>query len=66
MLVLTRKANERIVIGKDIEIFICSIGRDRVKVGINAPANVRIIRGELQSTNDLRSNRQQELLAAER
>ena len=66
MLVLTRKANERIVIGKDIEIFICSIGRDRVKVGINAPANVRIIRGELHAADDVRNNSRRELLAAER
>lgn len=47
MLVLTRKQSETIKIGNDIEIMVTQIGHGKVKLGINAPANVRIIRSEL-------------------
>ncbi|RMF03598.1 MAG: carbon storage regulator [Chloroflexi bacterium] len=47
MLVLGRKANESLIIGDDIVITILGVDGDRVKVGIDAPANVRILRHEL-------------------
>jgi carbon storage regulator len=47
LLVLTRKKDETIIIGDDIEIFIVDVGDDRVKIGINAPKHVRIMRKEL-------------------
>lgn len=47
MLVLTRKTDEAIVIGKDIEIKIISIGRGGVRLGIVAPREVRVLRKEL-------------------
>jgi carbon storage regulator len=48
MLVLSRKTNERIIIGDDIELTVVSISGDRVKLGFNAPANVPIHREEVK------------------
>ncbi|MGG3804437.1 carbon storage regulator CsrA [Metabacillus fastidiosus] len=47
MLVLTRKTNEAIQIGDDIEITVLSISGDQVKLGINAPKNIEIHRKEI-------------------
>ncbi|RSK29445.1 carbon storage regulator [Bacillus sp. HMF5848] len=47
MLVLTRKPNESIQIGQDIELTIVSVTGDQVKIGINAPKNVEIHRKEV-------------------
>lgn len=47
MLVLTRKNQEAIRIGDDIEIKIIGIEGDQVKVGISAPKHVDIYRQEL-------------------
>lgn len=47
MLVLTRKPAETIQIGDDIVIKVIKTARGTVKIGIEAPGNVRVIRGEL-------------------
>lgn len=47
MLVLSRKLNERIQIGNDIQVTILSVDRNRVKVGVTAPDHVRVTRSEL-------------------
>jgi carbon storage regulator len=47
MLVLTRKLNEAIQIGHDIEITVLAISGDQVKLGINAPKHVEIHRKEI-------------------
>lgn len=49
MLVLTRKLNEAIIIGEDIKITILDIRSDSVKIGIDAPKTVPILREELLS-----------------
>lgn len=47
MLVLTRKTNEAIQIGDNIEITVLSIHSDQIKLGINAPKNIEIHRKEV-------------------
>lgn len=47
MLVLTRKRDQSIVVGNDIEITVVEIKGDQVKLGIRAPANVSIYRKEV-------------------
>jgi carbon storage regulator len=48
MLVLTRKPGEKIFIGDGITVTFLEVVRGRVRLGIEAPADVRILRGELQ------------------
>jgi carbon storage regulator len=47
MLVLTRRPGEQIVIGNGIRLTVVSIGPGRVKLGIEAPPDVRIDRQEI-------------------
>ena len=44
MLVLSRKINQSIVIGDNIEIMLVDIRGDQIKLGINAPKTVKIFR----------------------
>lgn len=47
MLVLSRKAGERIRIGEDIWLMVVAIQDDKVRLGIDAPPKVRIHREEV-------------------
>ncbi len=47
MLVLTRKTNETIQIGHDIEITVLSVQGDQIKLGIKAPREVEVHRKEV-------------------
>jgi len=47
MLVLTRKTSEMIKIGETIVVKVIHAGKNTVKIGIEAPNEVRILRGEL-------------------
>ena len=47
MLVITRKNNESLVIGDNIEINILEISNGKVRIGINAPNEIKIIRKEI-------------------
>lgn len=47
MLVLTRKPEQDIVINGNIVVRILSVERDRVKIGIIAPRDIPVLRGEL-------------------
>ena len=47
MLILMRRAGESIRIGDDITVKIVSLDRNRVRVGVNAPRNVRVDREEV-------------------
>lgn len=47
MLVLMRKVGERIRIAGDIEVVVTAIQGDRVKLGIEAPKNIPVLRTEL-------------------
>lgn len=52
MLVLSRNIGERIFVGKDIIVSIEAIQGGRVRVGIEAPKEVRIYREELSHLQD--------------
>ena len=47
VLVLTRKPNQSIMIGDDIEVTILSVVGDKVRLGIQAPAHVQVYRSEI-------------------
>lgn len=47
MLILTRKAGEKLLIGDDIEITILNVRGGQVKLGINAPKDVAVHREEI-------------------
>ena len=47
MLVVTRKRDERLIIGNEIEIQVLRIGRDNVRLGIKAPDHITIYRHEI-------------------
>ena len=47
MLVLTRKIHEQILIGSDITLTVVRVHGNAVRIGIEAPRHVRVIRGEL-------------------
>ena len=47
MLILSRKVNEKIMIGEDISLTIIEIRGDQVKVGVEAPKSVKVFRQEV-------------------
>ncbi len=53
MLILTRKRDDSIKIGENIVIRVMRTARGSVKIGIEAPASVRIVRGELNEFSEL-------------
>ncbi len=63
ILVLTRKSNQSIMIGDDIEITIVSVAGDKVRLGIDAPREIPVHRAEVYreihaGLDDARESRQ--------
>lgn len=52
MLVLSRKPQEGIQIGPDITVTVVQVDGDKVRISIEAPADVRILRTELKAFMD--------------
>ncbi|XZE22612.1 carbon storage regulator [Pirellulaceae bacterium SH449] len=50
MLVLSRKEGERIQIGDNITLVVSKVSGNRVTIGIEAPRDVKVVRGELGET----------------
>jgi carbon storage regulator len=48
MLILSRKAGERIKLGDSIVVTVVGVSGDKVRVGIQAPTSVVVLRDELQ------------------
>ena len=47
MLVLTRRVHERIVIGDDVTVTVLEVRGDQVRLGIEAPRDVKVFREEV-------------------
>ena len=47
MLVLTRKTNQSIMIGDDVEVSVLAVSRDKIRLGITAPKDVPVFRREV-------------------
>lgn len=52
MLILSRKLGEKIVIGGQVEVMVVAIRGDKVRIGIDAPRDVRVHREEVQERID--------------
>lgn len=52
MLVLTRKANEEIVIDGNIRVRVLSVDRGRIRLGVEAPRSIPIERSELHAADE--------------
>ncbi len=51
MLVLSRKQNERIRVGDSVVVTVVRVSGDKVRLGIQAPPNVRVLRDELEASS---------------
>jgi carbon storage regulator len=49
MLILTRKVGEKIRLGKNVTIKVVKVIGNRVKIGIDAPESLNVVREELES-----------------
>lgn len=58
MLVLTRKPNQKILIGENITISIVRVTGNTIRLGIDAPKDVRIIRSELEQKDSEKTGSQ--------
>ena len=47
MLILSRKINEKVVIGDDITVSIIEVRGDQVRIGIDAPKKIKVFRQEV-------------------
>mgnify|MGYP003818736773 CR=1 FL=1 len=61
MLVLSRKKGQSIIIGNDIEISVIDIQGEQVRLGINAPGNVKVYRKEVYD-EIIRENREASII----
>ncbi|MDR1135023.1 MAG: carbon storage regulator [Clostridiales Family XIII bacterium] len=50
MLVISRKPGEKLKVGDSIEFTVLSVSGDKVAIGIDAPRNISVLRGELAET----------------
>lgn len=50
MLVLTRKRNQSIMIGDEIEVTVLAVSKDKIRLGITAPREISVFRKEVYLT----------------
>jgi len=56
MLILTRRVDERIFIGEDITLCVLDIEGNRVRLGLEAPKDIAILREEVQQRYDVEAS----------
>jgi carbon storage regulator len=56
MLILSRKVNEKVMIGDDISVSIIEIRGDQVRLGVDAPKTVKVFRQEVY--NEIKAENQ--------
>ena len=56
MLIISRRLGESLIIDDNIEVFILDAQKDKIRIGIDAPKHIKILRKELVETE--RSNRE--------
>lgn len=69
MLVLSRKVEDTIIIGDSVKIKVVQIKGNRIRLGIEAPSDVKILRGELAPydiASDQKTDSEKESLSASR
>lgn len=59
MLVLSRKPGEQVYVGNDIIITVTEVSGGKVKIGIEAPRRLPVLRGELTLDNEVDAFRRQ-------
>ena len=52
MLILSRKQNERIRVGDSVVVTVVRVSGDKVRIGIEAPQSMRVLRDELEDERD--------------
>jgi len=52
VLIIERRLSEKLLIGKEIIVTVCRIKNDKVRLGIEAPANVEIDRSEVRERKE--------------
>jgi carbon storage regulator len=57
MLVLSRKVGERILIGDDIAVTVVRIAQGSVRIGVEAPGSLQIVREEIKDQENLETAR---------
>jgi len=62
MLVLTRKTNQSIMIGDDVEVSVLAVSRDKIRLGISAPREIPVFRKEVYLS--IQEERQEERASA--
>ena len=65
MLVLSRKVGDRILIGDDITITVGKVGGGSVRIGIDAPPHLPVVRRELNEQIEEEQAQQKELSASD-
>jgi carbon storage regulator len=58
MLILTRKANETLIVGDDVTVTILGVKGNQVRIGVNAPKEISVHREEVY--NRIKAEKQQD------
>ena len=57
MLVVSRRPGQSLLVGTDIEVFVVEVKNNQVRIGINAPRRIRVLRRELMTQVEAENRR---------